>query len=194
MHHKFRNAAALLALLALTACTSINCPLDSIVVWTLTFYDSETEEPLKLPCTLTVEAEGVSSPLFNQGTALNSMPLPMSNVAPTDTLYLCWSNEATAATDILYVDHTNKPHFEAIDCPAAIFHNITDARYVAHTEGTSPVVVDSVRIIRQQVDYNDVENIRIYLHNNPDAAVLVVDPDNFSGEYDVLGGDVQRND
>lgn len=194
MHFKISHTLALaLATTTLIACQSINCPLDSVVVWTLTFYDSETDEPIALPCSLTIDAEGAGT-LYNEGTGLKSMPLPMSMAAATDTLYLAWTSGPVSATDLLYVDHTNTPHFEAIDCPAAIFHTITDARYQAHTDGsTSPVIVDSVRIIRQQVDYNDVENIRIYLRNNPDAAVLVVDPDTFSGEYDVLGGETQRN-
>lgn len=188
MHHMLRNAACAAVLLAFTACSSINCPLDSVVVWTLTFFDSETEEPLALPCTLTIDAQGAGT-LYNKGTGNKSMPLPMSHGAATDTLYLTWSNAAAEATDILYVDHDNTPHFEAIDCPAAIFHTITDARLSPHTNGTSPVVIDSVRIIRQQVDYTDVENIRLYLHNNPDAAVIVDNPDHINGEYDVIGGD-----
>lgn len=164
------GAAALVASLGLTACTSINCPLDNIVVWTLTFYDSETEEALKLPAILTVDAEGAGT-LYNMGTSINSMTLPMSMSADADTLYLRWrlTADTPAVTDTLYVAHTNEPHFEAIDCPAAIFHTITDAHLTPHANAYFPIAIDSVSIRRHQVDYNDVENIRLYLRLTTDA-------------------------
>lgn len=164
------GAAALVASLGLTACTSINCPLDNIVVWTMTFYDSETEEALKLPALITVDAKGAGT-LYNMGTGISSMPLPMSLSAPADTLYLHWriTEDSPAVTDTLYVSHTNDPHFEAIDCPAAIFHTITDAHLTPHANAYCPIAIDSVSIRRHQVDYNDVENIRLYLHLNTDA-------------------------
>lgn len=164
------GAAALCATFGLSACTSINCPLDNIVVWTLTFYDSETEEALKIPAFLSIDAEGAGT-LYNMGMGINSMPLPMSMSAPADTLYLRWraTEEATPVTDTLYVAHTNEPHFEAIDCPAAIFHTITDAHFTPHANPYFPISIDSVSIRRHQVDYNDVENIRLYLRLTTDA-------------------------
>lgn len=164
------GAATVIASLGLTACSSINCPLDNIVVWTMTFYDSETEEAIKLPTYLSVDAEGAGN-IYNKGNGINLMELPMSISAPTDTLYLRWQTEedAPAVTDTLYVSHTNDPHFEAIDCPAAIFHTITDVHLKPHADADFPVSIDSVAILRHQVDYNDVENIRLYLRLNTDA-------------------------
>lgn len=180
---KFKQLIAAFSLVGLSACSGIDCSLDSIVVWTLAFYDSETEEALSLPWVLTVDAEGAGT-LFNKGTKLKSMELPLSHSAPTDTFYLRWTTSLNSnkgkesdndsdneyeATDILYIDHTNKAHFDAIDCPAAVFHDITGAKLVPHTEGDSPVIIDSIHITRSIVDYNDVENIRLYLSPAPVA-------------------------
>lgn len=173
-------------LLFLSSCASINCTLDSVVVWTLTFYDSETEEPLKLPVNLTVEAEGAGT-LYNQGHGITSMALPMSIASPTDTLFLRWKSGSFESTDILFLDHTNTPHFDAIDCPAAVFHDISGFRFEASSAEVQPVTIDSITIIRSIVDYQDVENIRLYLHTNtlPD----VDDSDTDDGQGSADGGD-----
>lgn len=169
---KFKNLIALAALSGLASCASIDCPLDSVVVWTLAFYNSETEEPVKLPCLLTIDAAGAGT-LYNRGTNVASMAMPMSHSAEADTLYLRWGVDLTSeedgttstyeVTDILTLTHDNYPHFEAIDCPAAVFHTITDAQLQTHTAKEFPLLIDSVSITRSQVDYNDVENIRLYL-------------------------------
>lgn len=167
--------------MALSSCASIDCQLDSVVVWTLSFYDSEMEEPLKLPCTLTVDAVGAGT-LYNKGTGITSMALPMSITAATDTLLLQWNwqegNNAGAkeeadiaydATDVLYIDHTNRPHFDAMDCPMAVFHDITDVRLNQQSGNARQLVIDSITITRTLVDYYDVENIRLYIHQPADS-------------------------
>lgn len=162
------------AVVALTGCSSIDCSLDSVVVWTLTFYDSTTEEPMKLPCVLTVDAAGAGT-LFNRAMGVESMELPMSHAAEADTLYLKWASPASnseggaatyAATDVLVLRHDNYGHFDAMDCPAAVFHTITDAQFTTHSLKTFPIAIDSVSIIRPKVDYQDVENIRLYLNTS----------------------------
>lgn len=167
-----KHLITLAATSLLASCSSIDCQLDSVVVWTLSFYDSETESPMKLPCLLTVDAKGAGT-LFNRGQGINAMPLPMSLNAAADTLYLRWGVEFEAeegetpeiyeVTDVLTIDHDNYPHFDAIDCPAAVFHLITDARFQTHSPQVFPLVIDSLSITRPQVDYTDVENIRLYL-------------------------------
>lgn len=198
---KLKHILPITALLGFTACTSIDCSLDSVVVWTLSFYDSETEEPLKLPYALTVDAESATT-LYNKGQNITSMGLPMSHSAQADTLYLTWSLPGTndgvtpdyEVTDELVIYHTNYGHFDAMDCPAAVFHTITDYRFESHTDDAFPLRVDSISIIRPQVDYNDVENIRLYLHQNPYLDVRVADPKDVNGTFDVLGGEISRGE
>lgn len=164
------GAAAFIASLGFSACSSINCPLDNIVVWTMTFYDSEMEEAINLPATLSIDAKGAGN-IYNKGNSVKSIALPMSMNAAADTLYLRWqiAEDEPVVTDTLYVSHTNSPHFEAIDCPAAIFHTITDACLAPHADVDFPISIDSVSIRRHQVDYNDVENIRLFLRVATDA-------------------------
>lgn len=171
---KIKCILALMALTTLTGCSSIDCALDSVVVWTLTFYDSTTEEPMKLPCVLTVDAAGAGT-LYNRGSNVEAMELPMSHNAEADTLYLRWAYPTNgndqggmsyAATDVLTIKHDNYGHFDAMDCPAAVFHTITDAQFKTHSLAAFPIAIDSVRITRPQVDYQDVENIRLYLNTS----------------------------
>lgn len=199
--HKLKNIITLAALTGLASCTSIDCTLDSVVVWTLSFYDTELEEPMKLPCLLSVDAAGAGT-LYNRGQGISEMSLPMSHMAEADTLYLRWGVELEGdeesgpllyeVTDVLTLSHENYPHFDAIDCPAAVFHTITDAKFTGHKPEVFPLVIDSVSITRPQVDYKDVENIRLFLsiHNSP--AVNVAAPTEDGGEFEILGGELER--
>lgn len=184
--NKPKHLLLLAILLFLTSCASINCTLDSVVVWTLTFYDSELDEPLKLPVNLTVEAQGAGT-LYNQGHGISSMALPMSIAAPTDTLFLQWKSGDFESTDVLYIDHTNTPHFDAIDCPPAVFHDISAFRHEASNDEICPVTIDSIKITRSIVDYQDVENIRLYIHTNPLPDIDLPDTDDSEGNSDGEG-------
>ena len=171
---KFKHLFPIIGLFATTACTSIDCSLDSVVVWTLTFYDSATGDPIKLPCILSIDAERAGN-IYNQAYNVNSIALPMSHTADADTLYLKWAykdntnqsgNTIYEVTDKLVVGHENYGHFDAMDCPAAVFHTITSTRFEGHQFAEFPFTIDSVSIIRPQVDYQDVENIRLYFNTS----------------------------
>lgn len=220
MHKTSLISSLLCALLALASCASVDCSLDSIVVWTLTFFDSETGESVKIPHELTIEAEGAGI-IYNRAYNVNSIELPMSNAFTTDTLHLFWVDRELANAqlnppsddeqngdsptegenpdggqnddegnggsssrliqrsayadvldniaglvgyNLLYIDHDNHPHFDAIDCPAAVFHTITDTRLKPTSNDKYAVTIDSIHVVRPIVDYQDVENIRIYLN------------------------------
>lgn len=214
-------SSLLIILLALSSCASVDCSLDSIVVWTMTFFDSETGESVKIPHELTVEAEGAGI-FYNRAQNVNSIILPMSNNRETDTLHLFWvdreladaetqvpddetAGDETADSTIaessafgvnmpavydnrrlvmagksslipglvgynqLHIDHENHPHFDAIDCPAAVFHTITAAKLLNTSNPDFTVTIDSITVIRPTVDYQDVENIRIYINYHRSA-------------------------
>lgn len=165
-----RHSLATALTLCMFSCTSIDCPLDSIVVMTLSFYDAEMEEETALPCTLNIEAPRAGV-LFNSGTDIKSLQLPLNTGSLVDTLYLKLSDSNRKYVDTLYVSHTNESHFEAMDCPGAVFHHISSLQFLPHpADGDFPATIDSVSIIRPLVDYNDVENIRIYYHIPADAS------------------------
>ena len=113
---------------------------------------------------LTVHPANHNFFLLNQATDISSFVAPLRNTGGTDTLLLSFSNtQNQLATDTLFVTHTPTPHFESIDCPASVFHHITTVRWTSHSLGLMPLTIDSVAIIRSLVDYEDMENLRLYL-------------------------------
>lgn len=148
------------------SCSEINCPLDNIVVMTCGLYSAEQKTAYTLTDTLTVKAAGLDSILLNRAIAIQSFALPVRQGVTTDTLLLCLSNErGQRATDSLFIDHTNEPHFESIDCPPSVFHTLRGLRWTSHPLSEMPLTVDSVAFSRPLVNYDDVENIKIYLRS-----------------------------
>lgn len=164
---KLKFSIAAFSLACLTACTSIDCPLDNLVELTCGLYSAETGSALTLSDTLTVRAGGVKdTTLLNRALGLSSFELPMRHGVATDTLLLDFSNASgQTATDTLLLGHTNEPHFESIDCPTAVFHTLTDVTWTSHALGVMPLTVDSVAIVRRTVNYDNIENLRIYLRS-----------------------------
>lgn len=153
----------------LSACASIDCPLDSKVECTYTFYDSETSARLDIADTLSVSlcrGNRQDSLMLNRLTRSNRFVLPVHITGESDTILLDWkSTWQVSARDTIIVSRTCEPHFENIECPASMFHNITDIRFVTHdlTE-TSPAKIDSVIVVRPFINYDNIENVRIYLN------------------------------
>lgn len=149
-----------------TSCANIDCPLDNIVVMTSTFYASETDAPTRLTGSLSIAPAGRDTLLLNQARNIDKFILPLRHQAGTDTLLLRFSNDdGRAAEDTLFVTHDIFAHFENIDCPANIFHRISNVRHTNHVLSLFPATVDHVEIIRPLVDYDDVENLRIFLRS-----------------------------
>ncbi len=170
--HKIRfNLSAPLCALALFAasCSNIDCPLDNIVLMTAGLYDAETGKTLTLSDTLTVSATGSGirdTVLLNRATAVSSFAIPLRHAADCDTLLLRFANASgQSATDTLRLSHTNTLHFESIDCPTAVFFTLNEATWTSHSLGTMPLTIDSVAFARKSVNYDDVENIKIYLRS-----------------------------
>lgn len=150
------------------ACASIDCPLDSKVECTYTFVDSETGSRLRIGDTLSVSlCRGLldDSLVINRLTDTELFRLPVRIAGTTDTLVLNWkSTWQASARDSIFVTRTCEPHFENIECPANIFHKITDVSFVTHDmTDISPAKIDSVIIVRSLINYDNIENVRIYL-------------------------------
>ena len=148
------------------ACNDINCPLDNIVEMGCSFHAAETGEAMVLDDTLTVRPMGKDTILLNRAQHIQQCYLPLRQDVPVDTLLLRWSNsKGQAAVDTLYFYHTRQPHFESIDCPPAVFHTLTAVRHSSHALGLMPLTIDSVAIIHTLVNYDNKENLRIYLRS-----------------------------
>lgn len=150
---------------SMTACSNIECPLDNQVEMTLAFYDVQTEQTTTISDTLTVYGlkKGTEQLYFNRGTGIKSLKLSLNPAAQCDTLLLRFSNPTHYYVDTLVVNHTPLPHFESLDCPAAVFHTLRSVRWVGHALTLYPLSVDSVAISNSNVHYEDVENLKVFL-------------------------------
>ena len=138
------------------SCSEVECPLDNVVVMTCGLYSADGTEQ-KIIDTLTVTAAGTDSVLLNRGQNISSFALPVNYVADTDTLIFKFTEvDGTSYVDTLKVSHTNEAHFESMECPLSFFHEIKSIT-------TTHNAIDSVSIVRKQVNYEDVENLKIYL-------------------------------
>lgn len=152
--------------LSLTSCSNIDCPLDNVVSMQCNLFSYETKSAYTLTDELTVTPAGRDTVLLNKATNIQSFLLPLKEAGERDTLLLHFSNTADqSATDTLFVTHTLHPHFESLDCPSSVFHTITAVRATSHALSEMPLTIDSVSLVRSIVNYDDVENIRIFLRS-----------------------------
>ena len=149
-----------------SACTEIDCPLDNVVEMGIGLYDAETRQALTLADTLTVRPAGKDTVLLNRAQGISVCYLPLRQGFERDTLLLRFSNAAgQAATDTLFVGHTNSPHFESIDCPASVFHHLTSVAHTQHPLSQMPLTIDSVAIANPTVNYDNIQHLKIYLRS-----------------------------
>lgn len=161
---KFSRLIPLLGVLLVAGCANIDCPLDNVVMMKCDLYAVESGQVLTLVDTLSVSTAGRDTLLLNRATAVSSFLLPLKEGGDKDTLLLRFSNErGQSAVDTLFIDHTRQAHFESIDCPSSVFHTITAVRATSHPLSIMPLTVDSVALIRSLVNYDDIENVRIFL-------------------------------
>lgn len=152
--------------MSLTSCSNIDCPLDNVVSMQCNLFSYETKSAYTLTDELTVTPAGKDTVLLNKATNIQNFLLPLKEAGERDTLLLHFSNTADqSATDTLFITHTLHPHFESLDCPSSVFHTITAVRATSHALSEMPLTIDSVSLVRSIVNYDDVENIRIFLRS-----------------------------
>lgn len=163
-----KKFAWLLAISAatLTSCNSTDCPLDNIVALTYGLYDKDTEAAYTIPETyyLTVTTTQ-GKELLNLAQSIKSFSIPLSAAGTRDTLLFHFKDAATnaEAVDTLIYEKTNEPHFENIDCPAAVFHTLGKLSWTTHDASVLPLGIDHVTTARSTVNYQDIENLKVYL-------------------------------
>jgi len=147
---------AILSLL-LIACDTVDCTLNNAVYCYLSFYNNSGEK-VAISDTLSISAYGTKKSIYNRGVKKSDVAIPMSYYNAEDTLtFAVTSNESTMEAEIV-IGKTNTQFFESPDCPVNMFHNITSA-YVF-----SGQFIDSVVVVKPTVNFQQDENIRIYLH------------------------------
>ena len=143
--------------LALTACSSVDCPLNNVVYAKYKLMGDVTKLSDELTIT-TVRADGTDTILLNQQQNADSFELPMSFGQTVDELCLTRDRQdgSEVRRDTIWIEKTNEPHFESVDCGVNYFHTITGVRHTSHT-------IDSVTINKRNVNYDaSVSHLYIY--------------------------------
>ena len=143
---------------AIAACSSINCPVQTIVSVQYGIRDAEGEATLTDTLwVLTERSDGSDTLLLNRGVGIKSFSLPVSYSHPEDVLLFVVADTSGVYTlDTVWVKKDDIPHFESVDCSAHFFHRLTAVR--STHEG-----IDSITIVNPNVDYDtNTTHLHIY--------------------------------
>ena len=152
-------------LLFLTACSSIDCPVQNLVKTQYALMDAYDNPDILDTDTLNIwtrRVDGTDTLVLNSlcGEA-STFSLPISYTQPEDIFFLRLSTiEKVSYQDTIYIKKENYPHFESVDCQAAYFHDITAVSSTHH-------VIDSIVIKYPKVNY-DVKRTHYYIYFKAD--------------------------
>ena len=134
--------AALIVALVAAACSSVDCPLNNTV-----YANYQLKGPVtRLNDTLTVTTARHwrgDSLLLNKMYNAEEFTLPVSYNQDEDVLYFYTG----LLKDTVWMQKTNRPHFESTDCGLNYFHTITGIRYTRHA-------IDSIVINHKDINYD----------------------------------------
>ena len=138
-------------LTGLAACSSIDCPLNSLVYTQYQLMNAAGRVDT-LADTLTISTkrtDGNDSVLINRSVRTTEFSLPISYSQPQDVFFVETIDTLTKAVtlDTITVEKVDRPHFESVDCSPSYFHTITAV-------GTTHNAIDSVVINNPDVDYD----------------------------------------
>lgn len=137
----------LFCLLAMTACTSIDCPFNHTVATTY-LLKGEVDTLTDTLTITTKRLDGLDTVLLNRSVKTDSFSLPMSYVRAEDVLVFTLTDTTNTVTrDTVWVSKTNRPHFESVDCALSYFHTITGVKSTNHA-------IDSIIIKNTEVTYD----------------------------------------
>lgn len=154
---------AMIAGLGLSACSSIDCPLNNRTYASFKLAGDVT----KLVDTLTVSTpRNIDNPeedtvLINRLVDTDSLSLPMSYQRTEDIYIFTFVQKDTElkTIDTLWVSKENEPHFESVDCNPVMFHTIKDVHFTQRA-------IDDIKVNYNKVTYNDAKaHFLIYLKN-----------------------------
>ncbi len=150
------------ALVALAACSSIDCPVENTVAVRYGVYGTdgidEVADTLKDTLWIwTPRANGTDTLLLNRGVGLTAFALPVSYQRPVDTLIFYIADTSHVWTvDTVFLSKTDTPHFESVDCNAHFFHHLTAVRSTHRG-------IDTVVINQPSVTY-DQSQTHLHIH------------------------------
>ena len=144
----------LLALVALAACSSIDCPLNNRVYasFRLDANAAKIEDTLTVATPRSADNLGEDTVLVNRLVDFDSLAVPMSYTRAEDTYIFSIKQKGTGTetADTVWVEKENQPHFESVDCNPAFFHTILGVRFTTNA-------IDNIKINNNKVTYNDAK-------------------------------------
>ncbi len=136
------HACMLFTIAIIVSCSSVDCPLNNTVYTNYKLMGKVTTLPDTLTISTTTQ-NGFDSILINKQVNTDSFFLPVSYGQDVDVLYF----QTNSLTDTVWVEKTNQPHFESVDCGLNYFHTITGIRYTRNA-------IDSIVINHKEVTYD----------------------------------------
>lgn len=138
-------------LLTTAACTSIDCPLNSLVYTQYQLMNAAGKVDT-LADTLTIfttRVDGNDSVLINRNVKTTEFALPISYAQNQDIFFFETKDTVYKVTrlDTVTIEKENTPHFESVDCSPSFFHKITS---VSCTHNA----IDSIVINNHDVNYD----------------------------------------
>ena len=152
----------LLTVIAIGACTSIDCPVQNFVGTNYAIKNNNRKSNPLDTDTLWIwstRADGADTILLNGLSGDNeTFTLPISYTKPEDVLYtLLKDTLGNSWLDTIHVQKTDFQHFESVDCQVAFFHEIKAVTITEHA-------FDSIVIKNSHVNYDPTyDHIYLYL-------------------------------
>lgn len=133
-----------------------DCSITNVSYVNYAFYNGNNQA-VSYVDTLSVylRVNGADSVVVNRSLNTASLKLPVSYTQAVDTLIFRYSS---LWEDTVYMAHENIAYFVSLDCGVAMYHNIEQV-------SSSHVLIDSIKIIDAEINYNERENIKIFFAN-----------------------------
>ena len=134
----------------LTACSTIDCPVENTVAVQYEIRDKAGNE-LSITDSLSIVSTRQDGDyvVLNRLSDKSSFSIPISYAYPEDVLYFCFKNldNDSIVVDTVCIEKDDFPHFESVDCNASFFHEITNVQYTRH-------YIDSLVLLNKSVTYD----------------------------------------
>ena len=134
----------------LTACSTIDCPVENTVAVQYEIRDKAGNE-LSITDSLSIISTRQDGDyiILNRLSNKSSFSIPISYAYPEDVLFFCFKNldNDSIVVDTVCIEKDDFPHFESVDCNASFFHEITNVQYTRH-------YIDSLVLLNKSVTYD----------------------------------------
>ena len=134
----------------LTACSTIDCPVENTVSVQYEIRDKAGKE-LSITDSLSIVSTRQDGDyvVLNRLSDKSSFSIPISYAYPEDVLFFCFKNldNDSIVVDTVCIEKDDFPHFESVDCNASFFHEITNVQYTRH-------YIDSLVLLNKSVTYD----------------------------------------